>query len=152
MTQLGTVLRYYAPQTGRSLFYTSLALDRIRNGGIADQLLIGGTFGLRGYPSRYQAGEQRVLFTVEQRAFTNWYPFRLLRVGGAVFFDAGRAWGGLNQNTINGGMLADVGVGLRIALDRAAFANVLHVDLAVPLKRAADIKPVQFVVKTEFSF
>ena len=152
MTQLGTVLRYYVPQTGRSLFYTSLALDRIRNGGIADQLLIGGTFGLRGYPSRYQAGEQRVLFTVEQRAFTNWYPFRLLRVGGAVFFDAGRAWGGLNQNTINGGLLADVGVGLRIALDRAAFANVLHVDLAAPLKRAADIKPVQFVVKTEFSF
>ena len=152
MTLSAAAVKYYAPQTAGSLFFASLAVDRLRGGGIADQLLIGGTFGLRGYRSRYQAGDQRMLLSVEQRAYTDWYPFRLLRVGGAVFFDAGRAWGGPNQNTVNGGTLADVGVGLRIALDRAAFANVLHVDLAAPLKRAGDIKPVQFVVKTEFSF
>lgn len=152
MTQSSAAFKYYAPQAARSLFFASLAVDRLRGGGVADQLLIGGSFGLRGYPSRYQAGDQRMLLAVEQRAFTDWYPFRLLRVGGAVFFDAGRAWGGPNQNTVNGGTLADVGVGLRVALDRAAFANVLHVDLAAPLKRAGDIKPVQFVVKTEFSF
>ena len=152
MTQAGATFKYYAPQPSRSLLYASLAVGRIRGGGIADQLLIGGTNGLRGYPARYQAGEQRVLLSIEKRAFTTWYPFRLLRIGGAVFFDTGRAWGGLNQNTINGGMLSDVGVGLRIALDRAAFANVLHADIAVPLNRAPGVKPVQFVVKTEFSF
>ena len=75
-----------------------------------------------------------------------------MRIGGAVFFDAGRAWGGPNQNLINGGTLSDVGVGLRIMLDRAAFANVLHADIASPLHRAPGVKPVQFLVKTEFSF
>ena len=152
MTQAGAIFKYYAPQDARTLLFASLAVDQIRGGGIADQLLIGGTYGLRGYPSRYQAGEQRMLLSLEKRAYTTWYPFRLLRVGGAVFFDTGRAWGGPNQNTLNGGTLSDVGVGLRIALDRAAFANVLHADIAAPLNRAPGVKPVQFLVKTEFSF
>jgi hemolysin activation/secretion protein len=78
------------------------------------------------------------LLTLEQRGYTDWYPFRLLRVGGAVFYDVGRAWGGVNQNAVNGGWLSDVGIGLRLALDRTAFANVLHADLAVPLERAAE--------------
>ena len=153
MTLAGATFKYYAPQPARSLLYASLAVGQVRGGGgIADQLLIGGSNGLRGYPARYQAGQQRVLFSIEKRAYTTWYPFRLLRIGGAAFFDVGRAWGGLNQNTVNGGMLADVGLGLRIALDRAAFANVLHADIAVPLNRAPGIKPLQFLVKTEFSF
>lgn len=156
LTHAAASVKYYEPGAGRSLFYTSLVVERLNgaNGaiGAADQLLIGGTYGLRGYPSRYQTGDQRWLLSVEKRAFTDWYPFRLIRVGGAAFFDAGRAWGGLNQNTVNPGTLANVGVGLRLALDRAAFANVLHVDLAAPLKRAPGIKSTQFNVKTEFSF
>ena len=153
MIHAAASLKYYEPRAARSLFYSSLVVERLRGSvGAADQLLIGGTYGLRGYPSRYQTGDQRWLLSVEKRAFTDWYPWRLLRVGGAVFFDAGRAWGGLNQNTVNPGTLANVGAGLRLALDRAAFANVLHVDLAVPLKRAPGIKSTQFNVKTEFSF
>ena len=145
-------IRYYVPEGRRWLFYTSLAADHVRGGGIADQLLLGGSNGLRGYPARYQAGDKRVLATVEQRLYTTWYPFRLFRIGAAAFIDAGRAWGGPNQNTINGGWLADAGVGLRIAVDRAAFANMLHLDVATPLQRQGDIKSVQFLVKTELSF
>ena len=152
MTQAGAMFKYYAPQAGRTLLFGSLGVDRVSGGGVADQLMIGGTLGLRGYPSRYQAGEQRFLFSIEKRAFTTWYPFRLFRIGGAVFFDAGRAWGGPNQNTINGGTLTDIGAGLRIALDRAAFANILHLDIASPLNRAPGLDSVQFLVKTEFSF
>ena len=152
MTQVGAAMRYYVPQGNNALFYAALSADRISGGGIADQLLIGGDNGMRGYPSHYQAGERRALLTFEERAYTDWYPFRLFRVGGAAFFDYGRAWGGLNQNTSNPGWLSDVGVGLRIALDRAAFANVLHADIAVPLNRTPGIKSVQFVVKTEVTF
>ncbi len=152
MTQIGAAMRYYVPQSNNVLFYAALSSDRISGGGIADQLLIGGDNGMRGYPSHYQAGERRALLTVEERAYTDWYPFRLFRVGGAAFFDYGRAWGGLNRNTSNPGWLSDVGVGLRIALDRAAFANVLHADIAVPLNRTPGIKSVQFVVKTEVTF
>ena len=152
MTQAGGSARLYLPQGSNALFYASLAADRISGGGVADQLLLGGNNGLRGYPSYYQAGERRLLFSMEQRAYTDWYPFRLVRVGGAAFFDSGRAWGGPNQNMSNSGWLADAGIGLRLALDRAAFSNVLHADIAVPLNRSKDIKSMQFVVRTEVTF
>ena len=47
----------------------------------------------------------RDLMNLEERAYTDWYPFRLIRVGGAVFYDGGRAWGGSNPNTANSGLL-----------------------------------------------
>jgi hypothetical protein len=153
LTQVGAVLHYYAPQTRRAAFYASLSGDRLGDGAAApDQLLIGGDNGLRGYPLRYQSGDRRALATIEERVYTDWYPFRLIRVGGAVFFDHGRAWGGVNQNTVNGGWLSDAGVGLRLALDRAAFGNVLHADVAMPFQRTANIKKVQFIVKTQVTF
>lgn len=152
LTQVGTSLRYYAPQNAYAAFYGALTADRVSAAAAPDQLLLGGDSGLRGYPLRYQSGERRVLLTLEQRGYTDWYPFRLLRVGGAVFYDVGRAWGGVNQNAVNGGWLSDVGFGLRLALDRTAFANVLHADIAVPLDRAAGIKSVQYLVKTQLTF
>ena len=152
LTQAGGAVQLYVPWGRRALFYSSLAADHVDGGGIADQLEVGGREGLRGYPLRYQAGDNRVVASVEQRVYSDWYPFRIARVGAAAFFDVGRAWGGPNRNTVNGGWLSDVGIGLRVAIDRAAFDNVLHVDLAVPLQRAPGVKGVQFLVKTEVSF
>jgi len=153
LTQVGGVLRFFAPQSPRYSFYALASGDRLGDGAQApDQLLLGGDNGLRGYPLRYQSGDRRALFTLEERAYTDWYPFRLIRVGGAVFYDRGRAWGGVNQNTVNPGWLSDVGIGLRLAWDRAAFGNVLHADIAVPLERDSGIKSVQFIVKTQLSF
>ena len=96
----------------------------------------------------------RALLTLEQRVYTDWYPFRLFRVGGAIFFDVGRAWKGANQNAMNPGWLTDAGVGLRLALDRTAFANVLHIDVAAPLDRDDDprIKKVEFVERSKLTF
>jgi hypothetical protein len=51
------------------------------------------TIGLRGYPLRYESGTSRGLLTVEQRFYTDWYPFRLVRFGAAIFGDVGRTWG-----------------------------------------------------------
>lgn len=153
LAQAGAALRYYAPQSVRAAFYASLSGDRLQGGAAApDQLVLGGDNGLRGYPLRYQSGERRALLTVEQRVYTDWYPFRLVRVGGAVFFDHGRAWGGVNQNTVNGGWLSDAGIGLRLSFDRAAYGNILHADIATPLDRAPGIKAVQYLVKTRLSF
>jgi len=149
----GASLRYYGPQSPKAAIYGLAAYDRIGADAPApDLLLLGGDNGLRGYPLKYQQGEQRALFTLEQRYYTDWYVLRLVRVGGAVFFDTGRAWGGVNQNTINGGWLSDVGAGLRLALDRTAFVNVLHVDIAAPLNRAPGVKGVQYLVKAQLTF
>ena len=111
-----------------------------------------GDNGLRGYPLRYQGGDKRVLFALEERVFTDRYVWRLFRVGGAAFVDAGRAWGGPHVNAANPGWLADAGFGLRIASVRTAFNDVLHVDIAVPFNATPDIKKVQLLVKGKASF
>lgn len=150
--RLGGSLRYYVPQGKRGLFYAAASGDVVRNPETADLLLLGGDNGLRGYPLRYQSGEHRALFTVEERVYTDWYPFRLFRVGGAVFYDIGRAWGGPFQNPVNPGWLSDAGIGLRILSDRASFGNVLHVDIAFPLNPDPTIRSMQFLVKSYATF
>ena len=112
------------------------------------QLLLGGDNGLRGYPLRYESGTSRALVTVEQRFFTDWYPFRLTRVGAAVFADAGRTWGSGVIGNSDPGLLRDVGFGLRLGNTRTGLGNVLHVDLAFPLSNIAGIQKFQFLVQT----
>ena len=92
------------------------------------------------------------MFNAEYRVYTDWYPIRLFRVGGAVFYDLGRAGGGPNSNTEHTGWLSDVGVGLRILNARTAFGNVLHIDLAFPLTYDPNIRRVQFLVQTQTTF
>ncbi len=150
--RLGAQAQVYLPQTPRWLFYASAAGDRLTHPDPADSLLLGGDSGLRGYPLRYQSGTRRALFTVEERFYTDLYVWRLFRVGGAAFFDAGRAWGGDNANALNPGWLSNAGFGLRIVSARAAFSNVLHVDIAFPLGATADVKKVQLLLKTKTSF
>jgi outer membrane protein assembly factor BamA len=149
----GASARYYQRQDERSLFFIGLSGDIARDPVKSGQLLLGGDNGLRGYPLRYQSGDQRVLFTLEERLYSNWYPFRLFRVGGAVFYDLGRAWGSdTPANGKNQGWLHDAGVGLRILSARSAFGNTLHLDFAFPLNHDPSIKGVQFLVKTKTSF
>ncbi|MFN7942871.1 MAG: hypothetical protein U0X73_14880 [Thermoanaerobaculia bacterium] len=146
-------LRLFWRDFGEQLFYASLAGDSAWNLDRDQQLLLGGDNGLRGYPLRYQQGDRRVLATVEQRFFTDWYPLRLVRVGGAVFADVGRAW---FEDSANPGIdrewLADVGAGLRFAITRSGLGNVIHVDVAMPLQGGSSVKKLQVVVKTEARF
>jgi outer membrane protein assembly factor BamA len=150
--QAGFGTQYYLPQSGRWLFYASAAADALVSPGPTDMLLLGGDNGLRGYPLRYQAGNHRALFTFEERLYTDIFVWRLFRLGAAAYVDVGRAWGGPYVNQNDPGWLANVGGGLRIFNVRSAFSNVLHVDVAMPISPVADIKRVQFLVKTRASF
>jgi hypothetical protein len=116
------------------------------------QLLLGGDTGLRGYPLRYEAGSSRGLLTVEQRVFTDWYPFRLIRVGAAAFADVGRTWGSGVVGNSDLRLLSDVGIGLRLGNARSGLGNVLHIDIAVPLKDVPDNRKIQLLVQTMQSF
>lgn len=150
--RLGAQAQYYLPQGKRWLFYASAGGDVLTRPDSVDALLLGGDSGLRGYPLRYQSGTRRALLTVEERFYTDLYVWRLFRIGGAAFFDAGRAWGGDNANTANPGWLRNAGFGLRIVSARSAFGNVLHLDVAFPLNATSDVKKVQFLVKSKASF
>ena len=145
-------IRFYGHADRRTLTFVSLTGDTLKDPNVSSQLVLGGDTGLRGYPRNYQTGDRRVLLNVEERIYTDWYPFRLFRVGGAVYYDRGRAWGGPGESPSNAGWLSDVGFGLRILSTRSAFGNVLHVDFAFPLNRDPNIKSFQFLVTTKVSF
>jgi hemolysin activation/secretion protein len=143
---------FYLRHSDWSVFYAGLngefgsRLDSDR------QILLGGDNGLRGYPLRFQAGSARALVTLEERFYTRWRPFELFQVGAAVFFDAGRAWGGDPVATSTAKVLKDVGFGLRFGTLRSGLGNVIHVDVAYPLDRAPGMDGVQIVVETKNSF
>ena len=151
-TVLTVAGRYYLRQSERRLLYASLNADFGHALDADRQMTLGGDTGLRGYPLRYQGGQGRWLLTLEQRAFTNWFPFRLVNVGAAAFVDVGRSFGNNPFGTPSRGILTDVGVGLRLGNNRSALGNVLHVDLAMPLQRERSIKALQFVIETKRSF
>ena len=147
-----STLRLYLPHSRYRLFYASAGLDAVMHPGPADQLLLGGDSGLPGYPSRYQSGTRRALLRLEERFYTDIYLYRLVRVGAAAFFDAGRAWGGAFESANNNGWLRDVGFGLRLVSDRSANGSVAHLDIAFPLDAQGDVKRAQFLVKTYTAF
>jgi outer membrane protein assembly factor BamA len=143
---------YYLRWRPDWLFYSSLSATTTDALDPDMQLLIGGDSGLRGYPLRYESGSSRFLWTVEQRFYTDWYPFRLARVGGAVFTDVGRTWGHGSVGNSDPGLLKDVGVGLRLGNTRSGLGNVLHIDIAVPLEQLAGIRAVQFLITVQQTF
>ena len=151
-TVVDGAVRYYSKQSERRLFFTKLEASVGRALDLDTQILLGGDNGLRGYPLRYQGGEARALLTVEQRYFTNWYPFRLFRVGAAAFVDIGRTWGESPVSTPSQGLLKDVGIGLRFGNSRSGLGNIIHVDLAFPLDGDSSIDDVQILVETKERF
>ena len=149
---LGGDARWYLRQSERRLLFASLRGDVSRRLDLDNPLEIGGDDGLRGYPLRYQRGDARAQFTIEQRYFTDYYLWRLFRVGGAVFFDAGRVWGDNPYGGENLGLLKDVGFGLRLASTRSSIGRMIHIDFAFPLDGDASIKNFQFLVEGRRSF
>jgi hypothetical protein len=144
--------QYYFATSDHTRFFTSLNADVGHNLDGDHYFDLGGDTGLRGYPLRYQSGDQLVLWTVEERLYTNWYPFRLFNVGAAAFFDLGRTWGTTLVPTPQLGYLKDAGFGLRLGNARSAFGSVIHIDLAFPLDREYNITRMQFLITTEASY
>ncbi len=116
------------------------------------QLTLGGDNGLRGYEQNYQVGDRSYVVNIEQRYYSDWHPFRLVRVGAAAFLDVGRAWFNDKDNGSNGDVLADIGVGLRFNSSRADKGSVVHVDFAFPLIKDSDVDNFQFLVTIKNTF
>ncbi|HEX4962403.1 MAG TPA: POTRA domain-containing protein [Thermoanaerobaculia bacterium] len=157
----GGRLRWYARDFGDNVLYASAGADLAHHLDGEDQILLGGDSGLRGYPLRYEAGDRRFLFTVEQRFFSDRELFHLIHPGAAIFFDAGRAWfvdAPLSKlqrifQRQDDQVLRDVGFGLRLGSSRSSRGAVVHVDVAFPLDRkGANINAVQWLVSTRDTF
>ena len=143
---------YFKRQSERRLLFMGFSGTYGNNLDLDQYLVVGGDSGLRGYPLRFQTGDKRAVFTIEQRYFTDWYPFRLFHVGGAAFFDVGRSWGDSPAGGAEKQLLRDVGLGLRIGSSRSGLGRLVHIDVAMPLDDRDGIDGVQFLVSTRKSF
>ncbi|HEU4620129.1 MAG TPA: hypothetical protein VFV10_18985 [Gammaproteobacteria bacterium] len=151
-TSVSAGASYYRRNFNNKLFLVSLSGTATNRLDLDRQVLVGGDSGLRGYPLRYQSGTSRAVLTLEERVFTDWYPWNLVRVGYAAFFDSGRTWGRDPRGTPSLGTLHDIGVGLRLSSPRASSGTVVHIDLAFPLNRTSSIDSVQLNIETKGSF
>jgi len=153
---LNTVFRanttYYRKMFDKQMLMASFDAVVTDQLDLDQQILLGGDSGLRGFPLRYQSGSSRALIRVEDRFFTDWYPFKLVRVGYAAFIDAGRTWGEDFRTSSSYGMLYDAGFGLRLSSPRASSGTVVHIDLATPLNGPPDVGGVQLNIRTKSSF
>jgi outer membrane protein assembly factor BamA len=149
---LETETRYFYPMFANQMFYAELGFDAGHHLDGENQLLLGGASGLRGYPARIQDGNRRLLFSVEQRYYTDWHVLQLFYVAGAAFFDIGKAWTTGTTPQSHSGFLKDLGLGLRIAPSRTSRGTIIHIDLAYALDAEEDTKKFQFLVSTESRF
>lgn len=144
--------RYYYPLFENQIFHYMLNMEYGHNLDGDNQIFLGGGSGLRGYPLRLQQGNRKILFTMEHRYYTDWHIFQLVRVGGALFFDIGRAWSSDTPDSPNNRVLKDVGLGLRFSSSRSDKGKMLHLNLAYPLDGDDTIDNVQFKLGTEATF
>ncbi|MCP4334159.1 MAG: hypothetical protein GY785_15995 [Gammaproteobacteria bacterium] len=144
--------RFFHRQSEKRLFFMTLSGTAGHDLDLDNPVQLGGESGLRGYPLRYQTGDSKMLFTIEQRYFMDWYPWRLVRVGGAIFADVGRTWGVNPIGEENFGWLKNVGFGLRIAPMRFSTSKVAHLDFAFPLDGDPSIDNVQILLEAKHSF
>jgi hypothetical protein len=145
-------LRMFERDWGDHVLYAALSGDLARRLDPESQLLLGGDSGLRGYPLRWAAGDRRLLFTLEQRFYSDREIFHLLYAGAAAFFDAGRAWFAGQPAAPNQRLLKDIGFGLRLCSSRSSGGSVVHLDVAYPLDRSRGVKGMQWLISTGESF
>jgi hypothetical protein len=97
------------------------------------QLLLAGSNGLRGYGGDALPVGSRVVVHAEQRYLLG-TAFGFADIGAAAFVEGARGWAGDVAFGESTGLLATVGVGLRVAAPRGS-RRTYRLDLSFPLNR-----------------
>jgi hemolysin activation/secretion protein len=113
-------------------FVTHLEFDRGWNLDRDVQFFADGGNGLRGYRLYSFEGNRRVIWNVEHRIFSGREILQLASFGAVAFFDTGTAVPEGRPLTLSE-FKSDVGVGIRVAVSRAAGNPILRVDFAYAL-------------------
>ncbi len=116
---------------------------------IDNQISIGGDSGLRGYPLKYQNGDRKFLFSLEERYFFDWYPMHVVKTGISGFADIGSAW---DSKTESRHSLRDIGFGFLFASTRQSTSKILRVDFAFPLDDNDSVDSFQVLVGSQIDF
>jgi len=151
-TVMGINLAYNYFQDEKRRWYMGFRYDVGQDLAQYEELTVGDITGLRGYPTDYQRGDERYVFTVERRYFSDLHIFNLMRVGAVVFFDMGKAWG-IEQYGYSP-LLSNVGFGLRLSSSKVRIGNVIHIDIATPTsaRNAQGVGKYQLTVGAQSRF
>lgn len=146
--------RYFLRQSERWSFFVRLRSTYTNNLSRERQQFMGGDMGVRAYDNRLQVGDRNVVLSLEERVYTDLHLLNLLRVGGAVFADVGRAWTPGVDSGLDDPWLANVGFGLRLMSSKAASSRIAHLDFAFPVTNrnhpAVDRVQIAFNIKGRF--
>lgn len=149
-TVLGINFAYNYFQDDKRRWYMGFRYDVGQDLAQYEELTVGDITGLRGYPTDYQRGDERYVFTIERRYFSDVHIFNLLRVGYVVFFDVGKAWGISKYG--HSPLLSDVGFGLRLSSSKVRIGNVVHVDIATPTSAREGLGEYQLTIGAQQRF
>jgi Omp85 superfamily domain len=148
---IGLSLDYHHFEDDKNRWYYGLIYNRGYHLAQYEELTLGDITGLRGYPTDFQRGDERFLFSIERRYFSDVHIFSIMRVGLVAFFDVGRAWG-LEDQYGKSELLSDVGFGLRLSSTKVRIGKVVHVDIATPLAEKNGIKEYQLSIGAQTRF
>lgn len=143
-TILTSAVAYHYMQDEKNRWYARFEYGMGENLPQYKELTVGDITGLRGYPTDYLRGDRRYVFSLERRYFSDVHLFNLVRLGGVVFFDVGKAWGLPNEP--QSPLLSDVGIGLRLSSTKVRIGNVIHVDIAMPTTAKDGISKYQLTI------
>lgn len=121
----------YAWSRGRTLVFHVEGVQG-RRLDLENQVVLGGSSGLRGYKNDSFAGGRAVVANLEDRFFFDREWFHLMRLGGAVFAESGSVvpeGSGFSASRFR----SDVGLGLRAASTRSTSGGIVRLDLAYAL-------------------
>ena len=99
---------------------------------LQNQIILGGSNGLRGYRNDAFVGGRSILANLEDRFFFDGEYFHLVRFGGAVFAESGTVvpeGRGFSPARFR----SDIGAGLRASSTRSTSGNVVRFDVAYAL-------------------
>jgi len=147
---ISTYMSYNYFQDEKNRWYSRVSYDVGQDLSRQQELTVGDVTGLRGYPTDYFRGKKRYVFTLERRYFSDIHIFNLLRMGGVVYFDAGKAWG--LEGDPYSPLLSDVGIGLRFSSTKVRIGNVVHIDVAMPTSAKSGISKYQLTIGAEKKF
>ena len=128
--------------TAKDIYYQTLALQvKTAMGFNLDgkgQILLGNLHGLRGYRQVHFSGEKRIVINVESR--TVFWEGSHIIFGAVAFIDIGYIWKDIDINIQD--PKRSVGLGLRFSSPKLNGFQVYRLDLAFPLDREGQSKPV----------
>lgn len=147
---LGTNFSYNFFRDEKNRWFVSASYFQGHDLAQYEELTVGDITGLRGYPTDYQRGNRRYIFTIERRYFSDIHLFNLVRMGAVVFFDMGKAWGLAEYG--ESPTLSDAGFGLRFSSSRVKIGSVARIDIATPLTDKNGISEYQVTIKVDKKF